>query len=238
MEVTVIDSLADLLDLQKVDTELDRLLDERSSLPAMADYKATHESLQVVEKRGADLDEEYESLRLAVDKAEGELKLLERKIDEETKRLYGGSIGAKEAVNYQREIESLDQRRSDKETEVLELMERLEQTESQLSDTQAEMVRLAERKNALEMKVSELWREIDGHIARKEARKAEIAPLIDPEILGTYDDIRAGHEGLGVGQLDRGVCTACHLTLSPAEQAEVAKESLPRCIHCGRILVL
>lgn len=234
----MIDSLADLLDLQRVDTELDRLLDERSSLPALAEYKATHEALRTVEKRRATLVQESESLRLAVDKAEGELKLLERKIDAETKRLYGGSIGAKEAVNYQREIESLDQRRSDKETEVLELMDRREEADSRLNEAQAEITELSERKSLLEAKVSELWREIDLHIARKEARKAEIAPLIDPEVLATYDDIRSGHDGLGVGQLDHGVCSACHLTLSPAEQAQVAKESLPRCIHCGRILVL
>lgn len=234
----MIESLADLLDLQTVDSELDRLLDERSSLPALAEYKSTHEALRVVEKRAATLEEESESLRLAVDKAEGELKLLERKIDQETKRLYGGSIGAKEAVNYQREIESLDQKRSDKETEVLELMDRREQTDSRLDESRTEVERLSERKASLEAKVSEHWREIDGHIARKEARKAEIAPMIDPDVLAMYDDIRSGHGGLGVGRLDHGVCSSCHLALSPAEQAEVAKESLPRCIHCGRILVL
>lgn len=234
----MIDSLADLLDLQAVDTDLDRLLDERSSLPALADYKSTHEALQVVQKRVAELQVESENLRLAVDKAEGELKLIEHKIDQETKRLYGGSIGAKEAVNYQREIEALDNRRGDKETEVLELMDQREQIDSRLVEATSETDRLAERKAALEAKVSELWREIDGHIARKEARKAEIAPLIDPDILTTYDDIRAGHEGVAVGRLDHGVCSACHLTLSPAELAQVAKEQLPRCIHCGRIVVL
>ncbi len=234
----MIDSLADLLDLQAVDTELDRLLDERSSLPALTDYKSTHEALQMTEKRVAELEQQSEALRLSLDRAEGELKLLERKIDQETKRLYGGSIGAKEAVNYQREIESLDHRRSDKETEVLELMDQRELTDNLLGEAFAEMERLSERKASLEAKVGELWKEIDGHIARKEARKAEIAPLIDPDVLARYDHIRAGHEGIGVGRLDRGVCSACHLALSPAEQAQIAKDALPQCIHCGRILVL
>lgn len=238
MEFAVIESLADLLDLQTVDTELDRLLDERSSLPALAEYRATHEALVHAEKQTATLEEQAEALRLSVDKAEGELKLVEHKIDQETKRLYGGSIGAKEAVNYQKEIESLDKKRGDKETEVLELMDQREETESALSVGRSEVERLSDRKKHLEAKVSELWKEIDGHIARKEARKAEIAPLIDPEVLATYDGIRASHGGVGVGQLDHGVCSACHLALSPAERAQVAKETLPRCIHCGRILVL
>ena len=234
----MIDSLADLLDLQAVDAALDRLLDERSSLPVLAEYRSTHESLQSAEKEASSLEEQAADLRRAVDKAEGELKLLERKIDQETKRLYGGSIGAKEAVNYQREIESLDRQRGEKETEVLELMEQRETVDDSVLSNETEIQTLSERKATLEAKVSELWREIDAHIGRKEARKAEIAPQIDPDVLDAYEQIRSSQGGVGVGQLDAGICSACHLALSPAEQAEVKKESLPRCIHCGRILVL
>lgn len=234
----MIDSLADLLDLQHVDTALDRLLDERSSLPALAKYRASHEALGAAERRVEELSDRAEQLRLSLDKAEGELKLLEHKIDSETKRLYGGSIGAKEAVNYQREIESLDQRRGDKETEVLELMDAREQAETNLQSSVVEVEQLTRRKGELEAEVTDLWKEIDAHIGRKEARKAEIVPMIDPDVLEVYDEIRSSHDGVGVGRLDHGVCSACHLALSPAEQAEVAKEELPRCIHCGRILVL
>lgn len=234
----MIDSLADLLDLQDVDTQLDRLLDERSSLPVLAEYRATHEQLQAAERRVRELSASADELRRSMDKAEGELRLIEEKIDQETKRLYGGSIGAKEAVNYQREIEGLDQKRGDKETQVLEVMEAREENDAALETARSEMDTFARRKSELEARVTELWKEIDSHIARKEARKAEIAPLIDPDLLESYDRIRASHGGIGVGRLDNGVCSACHLALSPTEQHEVRKESLPRCIHCGRILVL
>lgn len=238
MDRPVIDSLADLLDLQSVDTEIDRLLDERSSLPALADYRTAHEQLQEAEGLVRSLAAESDDLRRGLDKAEGELKLIERKIDSETKRLYGGSIGAKEAVNYQREIEGLDRRRSDKETEVLELMDAREKSETALNEARQVVTELTERKQELEAKVSQHWKEIDAHLARKEARKGEIAPLIDPDVLEVYDRIRSSHSGIGVARLEDGVCSACHLALSPAERSEVAKESLPRCIHCGRILVL
>lgn len=238
MDSAVIESLADLLDLQAVDTELDRLLDERSSLPVLASYRETHEQLQAAQTRVASLEEAEDELRRSLDKAEGELRLVEQKIDQETKRLYGGSIGAKEAVNYQREIEGLNQKRGDKETRVLELMEAREANEGALLAAHAEVENLAATKSELEAKVSELWKEIDSHIARKEARKAEIVPSIDPDLVESYDRIRESHGGVGVARLDNGVCAACHLALSPTEQHEVKKESLPRCIHCGRILVI
>ena len=44
-------------------------------------------------------------------------------------------------------------------------------------------------------------------------------------------------EGIAVGRFAEGVCGGCHLKLSAAEQAEVRKESPPRCLRCMRILV-
>jgi hypothetical protein len=48
--VEVIRSLGDLLDLQEIDLEIDRLLDERSSLPELDHYKACHEEVQRLEQ--------------------------------------------------------------------------------------------------------------------------------------------------------------------------------------------
>ena len=46
MELT---SLADLLDLQEIDLQIDRLLEQRQSLPELAAYKAAHEEQQRTE---------------------------------------------------------------------------------------------------------------------------------------------------------------------------------------------
>ena len=40
-----------------------------------------------------------------------------------------------------------------------------------------------------------------------------------------------------VGALIEGVCGACHLKLSAAEEHEARQEDPPRCVHCRAILV-
>ena len=85
--------------------------------------------------------------------------------------------------------------------------------------------------------IRDAWKEIDAQIAVKEARKAELVPLVAPDLLALYEELRPGKEGVAVGRLAEGVCGGCHLRLSAAEQAEVLRESPPRCLHCRRILV-
>ena len=67
-------SLADLLDLQEIDLQIDRLLDERQSLPELARYKETHERVQEGEKRREAAAGELRQLELALDKAERPLE--------------------------------------------------------------------------------------------------------------------------------------------------------------------
>ena len=92
-------------------------------------------------------------------------------------------------------------------------------------------------KARLEAIIKEEWRVIDADIARVEARKREIIPLIEPELLALYEELRPHKERVAVGRLAEGVCGGCHLRLSAAEQVEVLREFPPRCIHCRRILV-
>ena len=108
--------------------------------------------------------------------------------------------------------------------------EELAATRSELEKTQAEAA-------GLEASISDQWKALDQKIAAQEASKADIVPLIDPELLELYERLRPNKEGVAVGRLAEGVCGGCHLSLSLAEQAEVLKEDPPRCLHCRRILV-
>ncbi len=82
------------------------------------------------------------------------------------------------------------------------------------------------------------WKKIDAEIAKKEVRKQDIVPLIDPDLMELYEDLRQHKEGVAIGRLvEGGICGGCHLRLSNAEQQQVLAEELPRCLHCRRILV-
>ncbi len=231
-------SLEDLLDLQVVDLEIDRLLNRRSSLPELDKYRAAHETRTAIEAHLAANGAELRDTSLQLDKAEGELVLLEEKKDVEERRLYAGGISARETDHLRQEVEMLKQQSSVAEDGILELMERKERQQAVVASLEDDRREAQAAEDDLEGQVRRLWAEIDAELARKEARKAEIVPLVPDELLELYDEVRTNRDdGVAVGRFAEGVCGGCHLRLSAAEAHEVLKHYPPRCLHCNRILV-
>jgi predicted nucleic acid-binding Zn-ribbon protein len=230
-------SLHDLLDLQDVDAHIDRLIDQRQSLPELADYRATHESTVRIGSARDAAATRLREVELAVDKTSGELEITQQKAGAEEMRLYAGGLSARDADYLRREVELLKAKVNSMEDEVLELMESREEIESELGRLDAELGVEASHKAELEAGIRESWRLIDAEIAVKEHRKSEIVPLVEEDLIDLYEGLRESRDGRVVGALNNGVCGACHLMLSSAEENEVRQQNPPRCIHCRSILV-
>ncbi len=230
-------SLHDLLDLQDVDVQIDRLIDQRQSLPELEDYRSAHEAIVSLT---AERDKTAARLRetvLAIDKTTGELEISQVKAGAEEMRLYAGGLSARDADYLRREVELLKNRVSAMEEEILELMEVREEVEAELAGLESGLESETGHKSELEAGIREAWKRIDAEIAIKEHRKAEIIPLVDEELLGLYESLRETREGRVVGALTNGVCGVCHLILSSAEENEAKRQHPPRCVHCAAILV-
>ncbi len=233
-----LDSLEDLVDLQAVDSEIDRLLDRRAGLPELAAYRKAHDELAGLEAEIAALADRVRESDLASDKSDGELKIDEEKAHREEQRLYAGGLSARDAEHLRAEVEMLRRRISEREDLILGLMEEREGLAASLSRLEGERDAVASEKGRIEEVIAESWSGIDAEVARLEEKKAGIVPMIDAELLALYEDIRPAKEGVGVARLAEGVCGGCHLALSAAEQLQAAKAFPPRCIHCRRILAL
>ncbi len=231
-------SFGDLLDLQEVDLHIDRLLHTRGSLPVLDDYKAAHAATVQAKASLESLDEQFKAASRDLDKAEGELGLLEDKLQREEQRLFAGGMSARETENMRNEVISLRNKQSEMEDRVLELIDVRETLEDQVRAAAALVDECSAAEAELEAVVSTEWKKIDAELGRREGRKAEIIPLIPPDLLEMYDRLRESKQGVAIGRLIDGVCGGCHLALSAAEQLEVANEDPPRCLHCRRILVL
>ena len=231
-------SLSDLLDLQQVDTTIDRLIDQRQNLPALDEYRtADAEMRRLSGERDTAADHLKETNR-ALDKTNGELDLTKTKADTEEMRLYAGGLSARDADYLRQEVEMLRKKVSTMEDEALELMEALERAEGDSERLEAGVAEATDAKERLEAVIKAEWARIDADIAVNEGRKAEIVPLVDDDILELYTELRTTREGQQVvGELSDGVCGACHLKLSAAEENEARQEDPPRCIHCRAILV-
>ena len=231
-------SLADLLDLQQIDTELDRLIEQRQTLPALEEYRGADAELRkLVSERDAAAETLKEAQR-ALDKTSGELEITRAKADTEEMRLYAGGLSARDADYLRREVEMLRTKVSTMEDETLELMESAETAEAESERLAGEVGAAEIAKQRLEATIKAEWGTIDAEIAAKEYRKADIVPLVDEEVLDLYTELRNTREGQPVvGALSDGVCGACHLKLSAAEERDARREDPPRCIHCRAILV-
>jgi len=229
-------SLEDLFDLQVVDLEIDRLLNRRQSLPELAQYRRAHEAVAALDALLSDAEARRRQAELATDKAQGELDIAEDKKKREERRLYAGGIGARDAENLRREVEMLGRLASEREDQILELIDIREKAEAEVAELGAQRRTAQGEKDRLDGLIKEEWRAIDGEIARAETRKRGLVPLIVPDLLALYEDLRPHKEGVAVGRLSEGICGGCHLRLSAAEQVEVLRSFPPRCLHCRRIL--
>jgi len=230
-------SLEDLLELMDVDLQIDKLLDERGSLPALAEYKSAHSE---VERVTAVAEEARSALAVAdrgLRKTNGELEIMAEKAASEQNRLYAGGISARDADYLRREVEMLHGKVSKMEDEVLEYLEAKELAEADVAGLSDELVKVAEDKDELGALITEQWRLIDKELAVKEDRKRGTIELVDEYLLEIYDDLRKTGKGRVVGRLAGDTCGSCHLKLSAAEVVRVQKQDPPRCIHCRAILV-
>lgn len=230
-------SLEDLLDLQVVDLDIDRLLHRRQSMPELEMYRAAHEQVAALDGRLAEAEDRLRRHTLDADKAQGELDLAEQKLQREERRLYAGGLSAREAEAMRLEVESLRRHISEREDRILELLDAREEVEAEVGALRAERTAAQAEKDRLDAVIKAAWQLIDADLARAEARKRDIVPLIAPDLLALYEELRPHKEGVAVGRLAEGVCGGCHLRLTAAERVEVTRDYPPRCLHCRRILV-
>lgn len=230
-------SLEDLLDLMDLDMQIDKLLDDRGSLPELTSYKAAHAD---VDRLTAAIDGVRATVKEAdsgLHKTNGELEISAEKAASEQNRLYAGGLSARDADYLRREVELLYAKVSKMEDAVLEFMESKELAEAEELELSEELTTAVEEKERLGSLITERWRVIDKELAVKEERKKLTADLVDGYLLEIYDDLRTAGSGRVVGRLAGDTCGSCHLGLSAAEVVRAQKQDPPRCIHCRAILV-
>jgi uncharacterized protein len=228
-----------LLTLQGIDTAIDRAGARKVSLEA-------GEALASARAEADRAEEGVGELRLQVDEMgrdqmrfEHEIDSLSQKESAESKRMYDGSVAnAKELEALQHETESLKRRRSDREDELLALLEQREELDSRVALAETASAALRAEVDRTAVGAADELAEVTGEIERLRAEREAMTPAFDPELLELYDDLRRQKKGVGAAALVDGVCSGCHEQLS-AVQLDTLKrtDGIRRCEHCRRILV-
>lgn len=235
-DATVAEKLDALYELQKIDSEIDRIRTIRGELP-----------LEV-----QDLEDEIEGLETRIAKIQEEIKEIDTEVSDRKNAMKDAETAISKYKEQQanvrnnREYESLS-----KEMEFQELEIKLHDKKSKEAKfrvvAKKEMLdeakeRLTFRKEDLKIKKSELD-EIVAETQKEEdtlLKSSEKAMKnIDERIITAYTRLRINAKnGLAVVPVERDSCGGCFNQIPPQRQLDIqSKKKLIVCEHCGRILV-
>ncbi len=229
-----------LLALQRTETDIRRLRRRLDDLPEQAKLEAATEAAAASKAeqdvRRVDLD----LLESEVRRLEGELGLLQQRRDAERSRLYGGEISQpRELQSLRAEVDSVERRMSTLEDSLLEVMERREELAGEVESLGTRLEQLRQEQEGLTAARDESAKGILAELASAETERDVVRGQVPDHVLARYELSKRRHGGVGVGALEKGVCTACWLELTPLEISELRSSGpLGTCPQCQRLLVV
>ncbi len=235
------DPLKRLLDLQRVDTAIDRLEQRKADLPEQRALDEITAQLEVVRSAYGTLKAQMDEIARDQSRLEGDVQMIDDKIKHESERLYGGDITSpKELASIQAELDALRRRKNHLEDQDLEVMERREGVEKELADLESRVLELEGRSQEAEAARDAAAVEIETELTSNGEARSAILPDLPPELLETYEELRPKKGGVAAAALEGNVCRGCGVALSPMAMDEIKRataDELPRCENCRRILV-
>jgi hypothetical protein len=230
-----------LLDLQALDSALDRLTHRRRTLPELAEI----DELQTRTARLADdavlLETEDSDLSREQSKVDADVDQVRSRIQRDKQRLDSGQVGSpKELENLQHEVESLHRRQSELEDIELEVMEKREVVQSRLAELRREREQATASLGETEQRRDTTRAEIDSEVDKTSTQRAELVASLPGDLVTLYEKIRGSSGGVGAAALHRGRCEGCHLQLNTTDLNRIREadaDEVLRCEECRRILV-
>ncbi len=235
-EISIADKLDALVQLQKIDTEIDRIRTIRGELP-----------LEV-----QDLEDELVGLATRIEKLQTEMKELDTDVTDrkngmkDAETLIAKYKEQQDNVRNNREFESLSKEMEFQGLEIKLHEKRIKEAKAKAASKKEILDETKEKselrtgdlkgkKAELDAIVAETQKEEDLLNQKSEAAKASI----DERLVAAYTRLRSNAKnGLAVAVIDRDSCGGCFNKIPPQRQSDItAKRKVIVCEHCGRILV-
>lgn len=230
------DVIRSLLDLQEVDRDLHRVLEELKRLPAERAARAA----DLARLTGAAGEKKLaaKNLRVRVKEYEDQATAGRQRIRKLENDLAGARADAQLHAFFEHQIKSLKKEINQAEDEALKLLEQVELLDRDAADLQAKV--------DSEQKVHDLFaanvaREIEAADARRQKLEGERAQRmkgdLPREVLSDYERLLRSRGGVALAQLDGRQCQACFMDMPTNLTVRVARGAeLVRCPSCDRIL--
>lgn len=243
MSTTPTVSLAEqlrLLDLQQLDTALDRARHRMQQLrqdPEYAGLQRSHADQQAAAEQSAAV---LASARETVRQAETRVAEVQERRDRNQKRLDAGQGSAKDLEGMMHELATLKTLQDEHEGTELEAMEAVEQAEAADAVAQQD---LADARAAAQERGAALKQEAAAVAAEGNdltGQRQTLAVTLPADLVARYDKIRERNGGIGAARLVGNTSEASGLPISPADLAQIEQtpvDTLAFCPDSGAILV-
>lgn len=233
---TVESKIKDLYEIQRVDSEVDKIRTLRGELPL--EVQDLEDELAGLETRVNNFEEEVKDLELAVSKKNNEIT--------DAQTLIKKYQTQQDNVRNNREYDSLSKEIEFQTLEIQLCEKRIKEFTARLTDKRSMIEQsktiFEDRKGDLEAKKKEL----DDIIAETQkdeealmATSAEIGKRIEERLLTAYKRIRKNAiNGLAVVPVERDACGGCFNSIPPQRQLDIrSRKKIIVCEYCGRVLV-
>lgn len=226
--------LNQLIELQELDLEVQRVAERLTSIPA------EREQIEITFNQYA---AEFLTLKNKYDETIRDRKQLEVELAEtqQSNDKYRQDLmrvrNEKEYVTVLREIDATKKHVGVLETEILKRMEESEKLESDIkiyapdvelkrTEVDRELAELAEECRKVELRIS-------GMVERRK----QIVAAIPNRLLDVYERVARLRRGQALSEVRDGTCSACKMRLRPKVYSDVRKgDELIYCDNCSRIL--
>ena len=235
-ELTIEEKLQHLYELQRIDTEVDKIRTLRGELPL---------EVQDLEDELAGLETRLENLRTEIGEADKSVaqKKIEISKSEELIKKYSEQLAT---VRNTREYDALSKEVEFQKLEIELQQKRIREAQKAKSEKE-EALEIAsrqyeEKKADLEAKKAELEDIIaETHKDEEELIKKseQLSHNIEERLLTAYKRIRSNaRNGLAVVTVDRDACGGCFNNIPPQRQLDIrSRKKIIVCEYCGRILI-
>jgi hypothetical protein len=235
-EISVADKLDALYELQKIDSEIDRIRTIRGELPL--EVQDLEDELQGLETRCNKVQEEIKDLDTEVldrknANKDAETAIAKYKEQQNNVRNNREFESLSKEIEFQElEIKLHDKKSKEAKIKISNKKELLEEAKERLTFRQVD---LKTKKAELDEIVSETQKDEDDLMKKSEEAKKKI----DDRLVFAYNRLRDNAKnGLAVVPVDRDACGGCFNKIPPQRQLDIqAKKKVLVCEHCGRILV-
>lgn len=235
-ELSVEEKLQHLYELQRIDTEIDKIRTLRGELPL---------EVQDLEDEIAGLETRLENLKNEISEADQNVSAKKQEIAkaEELIKKYSEQL---DNVRNNREYDALTKEVEFQKLEIELQNKRIRESQKIKAEKEVNLEistkQYEEKKADLDAKKSELDDIIaETHKDEEELMKKseEFSARIDERLLTAYRKIRANaHNGLAVVTVDRDACGGCFNKIPPQRQLDIrSRKKIIVCEYCGRILI-